>query len=179
MLERWKVDSIGHKHFEAARALMPKIREAVIDATFYLFRLNPRTGKMDGPCGTGFFILRSSERPTGRPHVYAVANKHVVAMRAGASIIRVNTRDGKSRFIEYDPSEWMFPPNNDDLAVIDVTLAIDPNHDQMIGLYEDMFVTPVAIDNFEIGVGEDTFMCGHFASHDGGEKNVHVIRFGN
>jgi hypothetical protein len=157
---------------------MPRIRQAAVDATFYLFRRNPKTGKIDGPWGTGFFVIRSSKLPSGYPHLYAVTNWHV-AVDSGASIIRVNTHDGKSRPIEYDPGEWTYPQDGDDLAIIDVTEKLDPGNDQMIGLYEDMFVTEKEFETFSIGLGEDTFMCGLFASHHGGDRNVPVVRFGN
>jgi len=100
-------------------------------------------------------------------------------MSAGASIIRVNTRNGKSRFIEYGPEEWHSPSNGDDLAVIDVSEKLDLVLDDVTGLYEDIFITPEAIKAFSIGIGEDAFMCGLFASHHGGERNVPVARFGN
>jgi hypothetical protein len=157
---------------------MPRIRQAAVDATFYLFRRNPQTGAIDGPWGTGFFVIRSSKIPTGHPHFYAVTNWHV-AIDAGASIIRVNTHDGKSRFIDYHPDEWKCPQTGDDLAAIDVTTELDPGNDQMIGLFEDMFVTQKEFESFSIGLGEDTFMCGLFTSHHGGERNVPVVRFGN
>jgi hypothetical protein len=157
---------------------MPKIREAVVEATFYLFRQNPKVDKIDGPFGTGFFVIRPSAHPTGHPHIYAVTNWHV-ARDAGASIIRVNTRDGKSRLIKYEPHEWKCPANGDDLAIIDVTRELDPNGDEAIGLYEDMFLSEDLIRTFSIGVGDDAFMCGLFVSHHGGERNVPVIRFGN
>ena len=157
---------------------MPKIVASVPEAVFYLFRHNPKAGAVEGLCGTGFLVLRPSIRPNGTPHAYGVTNWHV-AMSAGASIIRVNTRNGKSRFIEYGPEEWHSPSNGDDLAVIDVSEKLDLVLDDVTGLYEDIFITPEAIKAFSIGIGEDAFMCGLFASHHGGERNVPVARFGN
>lgn len=157
---------------------MPKIRSNIPLTTFYLFRENPKTGEIEGPFGTGFFVLRASQR-AGATHLYAVTNWHV-AVDAGASIIRINTAGGQnSRYLKFGPEEWTYPSNGDDLAAIDVTAQIDLIKDHVLGLYEDMFVTEEIIETFSIGLGEDTFMCGLFASHHGGNRNIPVIRFGS
>lgn len=157
---------------------MPKIRQGITEAVFYLFRINPLTGCIEGPCGTGFFVIRSSIRSNGAPHIYEITNWHV-ALDAGASIIRINTSDGKSRFVELDPSEWEQSAEGDDLAATDLSEKLNQSADQVIGLYEDMFITPDLIRKFEIGLGEDTFMCGLFTGHHGGERNIPVTTFGN
>jgi hypothetical protein len=172
----WTIPGIGQGHFNTVRRFMPKIRVALPETVFYLYRVG-LDGRKSGPFGTGFLVIRSSMR--GASHIYGVSNSHVVCGKCGASIIRVNTRDGKSRFIELDPSEWEMSKNGDDLVAVDLSEKINPNTDQVIGLFEDSFVTPEWIDKFEIGIGEDTFMCGLFVSHHGGEKNIPVARFGN
>lgn len=180
-LKWWAIPDIRRFHFQARRRFMPKVRQEITQAVFYLFRRNPKTGKIDGPCGTGFFVIRSSEHPTGKPHAYAVTNWHV-ACRLGASIIRVNLREQqsrKSRCIELDPSEWLYPANGDDLAIADISDKVNPTTDLVIGLHEDMFISRERIAEYEIGIGEDCFMCGLFVSHHGGERNVPVARFGN
>jgi hypothetical protein len=171
---RWAARSIGRYQFEASRSFVPKIRRALPESVFYLFKLDPKSGKRRGPFGTGFFVIRPG---LGEPHIYGITNWHV-ARQQGASIVRVNTRDGKSRFIELDPSEWECPKDNDDLAAVDLTERMKPE-DDLLCLFEDMFITPEIIKDFDIGVGDDVFMCGLFASHHGGERNVPVARFGN
>jgi hypothetical protein len=177
-VELWRLPGIGRGHFNAARQLMPRIQHSLPQAVFYLFRLNPETGLEDGPWGTGFIVMRSSRHPTGKPHVYGITNWHV-AHQLGASIIRVNTKAGKSRFIQLDPSEWAKAKDEDDLSAVDLSDQIDLERDEVIGLYEDLFVTPLVVERFDIGLGEDTFMCGLFASHHGGERNIPMTRFGN
>src|SRR5262245_55317497 len=48
--------------------------------------------------------------------VYAVTNFHV-AGTAGASVIRLNRRDGRKHIIELDKSNWIPHPDGDDLAI--------------------------------------------------------------
>ena len=49
-----------------------------------------------------------SETVHGSEHYYAVSNWHV-ANDGMASVIRLNTKDGKTRFIEKDPAvDWHF-----------------------------------------------------------------------
>lgn len=161
---------------------MPKLG-SMSESVFYLFGLDPQTGKIRGPDGTGVFIARVPSSRYSCIHIYAVTNRHLAA--EGASIIRVNTR-GKnntkgdtSRFVKFEPIDWHYPEDGDDLAIIDVTDHIDPDFDDVIALYEEVFITPEIIKEFQIGQGDDTFMCGLFASHDGGTRNAPVQRFGN
>ena len=50
-------------------------------------------------------------------HYYAVSNRHVTD-RLGTSIMRINTRNGKSRLIELEPNEWHYAPKGDDLSAL-------------------------------------------------------------
>jgi len=156
---------------------MPKISSAVLHSVFYLFRRCPKTGELLGPEGTGAFISRQSRRFPDQPHWYAVTNRHV-ACTGGASIIGINVSTGGRRYLEFDPSEWHFANDGDDLAAIDLTDHGDL-HDLVILTPEDVFITPDIVEEFDIGPGEDTFMCGLFYNHHGGSVNVPALRFGN
>ncbi len=155
---------------------MPRIPTAITSSVVYLYGLNPKTGEIDGPCGTGCIISVPEERPRGNPHHYAVTNWHV-AVRDGASIIRLNRQDGNTRFIHRDPSEWTYDKNGDDLAVTRIDL--DPERDLVSHIPQDLFVTPKFIERYHVRFGEDVFMVGLFAGHDGGEQNIPKGRFGN
>ena len=95
----------------------------------------------------------------------------------GGSIVRLNTKDGGTRLIESDPSEWTFPADGDDIAA----LQIYPNGttDDLSAVDEQMFVNRSVIKDREIDLGEDAFMIGLFEPHDGGDKNIPKGRFGN
>jgi hypothetical protein len=157
---------------------MPKIRQALIDNIFYLFGRDPKSGEIAGPLGTGFFVRRSEGEEGAFVHHYAVTNWHV-AVRSGGSIIRLNTRDGKSRLLEYDPSDWYFEAGKDDIAIIDVTDDLVAGTDAIFVQAEDTFLTRETIEKFEIGFGEDAFMIGMFVHNHGKERNIPAARFGN
>jgi hypothetical protein len=194
MQERWKPSEIGLEHFGFAfeQVLrrsssgvavhgmvpigMPRIRPELADSTFYLFRRNPKSGKIEGPCGTGCIVGRDTKENQFR-HYYGVTNYHV-SHQLGATIIRLNTRDGDTRFLEYETEDWHFVPNGDDLSAVDLTDDWKEG-DQFAVQMEGIFVTDEVIRRFEINPGEDVLMIGMFTSHHGGKRNKPVVRSGN
>jgi hypothetical protein len=156
---------------------MPTLRKELNDSVFYLYARDPKTGEIVGPQGTGFLVARLANTAWPTAHHYAVSNWHV-AVQGGASIIRFNTKDGGTRFLEYDPSQWLFEPCSDDLAAVDITADIRET-DQIFVQSEASFLTQDIINEYAIEFGEDVFMIGMFASHHGGKRNIPAARFGN
>ena len=156
---------------------MPRLRPETADSVFFLYGRNPKTGELTGPHGTGFIVVRDANIAELKIHYYAVTNWHV-SNRLGASIIRLNTKDGRSRFLEYDPIDWKFVPNGDDISAVDITDDLRKN-DELVVANEFGFLTPFLIDHFKIGLGEDVFMIGLFSDQYGGERNTPAARFGN
>ncbi len=157
---------------------MPRLDPSLPNSVFFLYRHTAEPDVFDGPCGTGFLVERYNPLFDNRRHYYGVTNWHV-ACQTGASIIRINTQDGKSRFIELDSSEWEFLPDSDDLAVIDLTDFLDLRTDKFSCIGEYSFVTQPFIDGHSLGIGEDVFMIGLFVRHHGENVNVPMARFGN
>lgn len=171
---------------------MPAIPQEMLDCVFYLYRRNPKTGMIDDrPSGTGTLIAHFTRRHCRVPllgkavvepdilaHYYGVTNWHL-ANQAGASIIRINTKDGQSRYLEYDPSEWQFIPNSDDISAIDVTDDLDFSGDLIAAYPEYNFISRDVIDKLKIGVGENALMIGMYSDHSGERQNHPVARFGN
>jgi hypothetical protein len=91
---------------------MPRIHPQLQDCVFFLFGRNPETGKVEGPLGTGFLVSRPISSQPRTHYIYAVTNWHV-AVRLGASIIRLNTENGETRPLEYDPADWVFDADED------------------------------------------------------------------
>lgn len=156
---------------------MPKLRPDVVTAVFYLYRIDPKTGKRTGPHGSGFIVGRASTEIPNFKHYYGVTNWHL-SNDLGASIIRINTKDGKSRFLDYGPEDWHFIKDGDDLSIIDLT-DDERQGDHVTHYVEPGFFNQEAIERFEIGLGEDVYMTGLFADQPGGERNTPAIRFGN
>jgi hypothetical protein len=158
---------------------MPRLNWVFERSVFFLYAHDPDDpDKYIGPLGTGVLIGIEGQGSWYIRHVYAVSCWHVVHQH-GASIIRINTRDGASRYIEFDPIEWQFPPNGDDLAVVDVSDRFDRETDEISTLPYSMFATKKFIEQDEVGIGEDGFMLGLFADNPGIKKNLVAARFGN
>lgn len=158
---------------------MPRIRESMLDSTFFLYpsREDAEAGNKCG--GTGFLVAYPSELfPNEITYLYGVTNWHV-AVRDGASVIRLNTIDGKTDTIDHGPDEWVFDEAGDDLAAIFVqvdegvhrTAAIPID---LIKRQSDFYANKWA----PIGVGDDVFMLGRFVDVDSTTTNKPTARFG-
>jgi len=166
---------------------MPRIRQELLLTTFYLFGRNPRTGKIEGPCGTGVIVSRdaSARIQPYPPHSYAVTAAHVVS--EGASIIRFNTLGAMPanlsyRMLEVEPHEWNWIPGGDDLAALDITDMMQPRphgSDYVRAAAEKDFVTKDFIGGVQLGPGDDALMLGLFTGNPGTEYNLPAVRFGN
>ena len=156
---------------------MPSIPQKLTDFVFYLFEKNPKTGQTVGPYGTGSIISRASHGAAPLKHYYGITNKHVAL--DGASIIRINTRDGKTRPLKFGPEEWHFNDDLGDIAAIDLTMHLDANRDQVSCIDELSFVGEDFTSYYTLRLGADVFMIGLFVSHDGGTRNVPSAKFGN
>lgn len=155
---------------------MPRLHPQLQDCVFFLYGRNPSTGAIDGPLGSGFFVSRSPAAKPGLNHLYAVTNWHV-AVRLGASIVRLNQKDGTTRFLDYEPSDWTFNAD-EDLAIIDVHDDLRPN-DGISHINERQFLAGGVWSRSGLTIGDDAFMIGLFAGHHGGDWNVPCARFGN
>jgi hypothetical protein len=163
---------------------VPKIGNRFDKSVFYLYRTNPKTGVREGPLGTGFFTCRigrpdSEETPQSRStHYYGVTNHHV-AIRDGASHIRINTTNGGVRFLPFETEDWHFKPGGDDICAVDIDHSNFQPDDEWDCIPEYIFLHKSEIERLDINLGENAFMVGLFVSHHGGNRNVPSARFGN
>ena len=166
---------------------MPQIPKHIIDNVFYLYKSvdDAREGK--DPTGTGFVIAYPEKEVFGissdpRYVFYAITNWHV-ACDAGASVIRLNTKDGGTDILEFDPADWHFLPGKDDIAALQISL--DGNIHSVYAVTIGEFVKDPSQEghheygNVYPGVGEDVFMLGLFVDHAGRGVNLPSARFGN
>jgi hypothetical protein len=154
---------------------MPRIQQALLEASFYLYP-SAEEAKAGGQAGgTGLFVCVPHPNDPSRAFVYAVSNSHVVH-QSGCSVIRVNTLTGGTDVFDRDPSEWHAKPG-DDLAVCLVELNRAVHKVRYIG--GEWFVKKNDVRDAAVGIGDDVFMIGRFMNHDGFLSNVPSVRFGH
>jgi hypothetical protein len=158
---------------------MPRIPPQVLYSAFYLYPSVESAKAGDKFGGTGFFVAYPTDIPEAPSLLYAVTNWHV-AVRDGASVMRVNKISGGFDIFDFDPSEWEFPPGGPDLAVIPhLKLGVKESVHEIVALHLNIFLTKPDIAEMGIAAGEDVFMVGRFVDHDGAASNVPAVRFGN
>lgn len=156
---------------------MPRLNPRFKHMAFFLYGRDPRTNRIRGPLGTGFFIALEAKGIWYLRHYYAVTCYHV-AVKAGASILRINTKDGGHRFIELEPHEWQFIRGGDDICAVDITERLT-DQDEYSAIPPNLVTWQDFIINEEVEIGEDGFMLGLFADHAGKKQNLIAVRFGN
>lgn len=131
--------------------------------------------------GTVFFLGKEIQG-TDRSFHYFVTAKHVIEGIRNKGLtrvfIRLNFKDGQSRWAETDISAWHFHPTNPrvDAAVFRAVLPEESDHlvYPLSGI-----VTPEVIESEQIGHGSEVFLVGLFAHHSGKQRNIPIIRVGN
>jgi hypothetical protein len=132
----------------------------------------PVEGYSDSNGGTSYFI-------------YAVTNFHV-AWSAGASVLRLNRRDGRKHILDLASSDWVPHPDGDDLAVAFLSGrlggldSVDRAIDHLRFVETDRLLTEETMRRCSIGVGDDVFMIGRFLNHQGTKDTITpAVRFGS
>lgn len=154
---------------------MPRLPPKTLNAVGYLYHDVADAERGDDFGGTAFLVFISSGLPN-RGYFYAVTNWHV-AVRGGASVLRINTRSGEPDIFPFGPEDWHFDPRYD-IAVVHVPLDIGRHVFSAIPVPE-AFVTKEHSERVKLSPGEDVFMVGRFIDHDGGPINRPAVRFGN
>lgn len=158
---------------------MPRLNPNFANTVFFLYGRGEGTAKVAGPLGSGVIIGLPGTGPLAYDrHFYAVSCQHV-ACTGGASIIRINTKDGKSRLLEFEPDEWQIIRGGSDLAAIDITDKLSSGTDRFSIIQERLFADRTFLKKEEFGIGEDGFMLGLFADLHGKQRNLVAARFGN
>jgi hypothetical protein len=156
---------------------VPRLNPSFKRSVFFLYGVHPETGKIAGPSGTGVLIGLPGLDHWHLTHFYAVTCQHVAPR--GHSIIRLNTKDGKSRMIEADADDWQWISGHDDLAALDVTERLDTSRDEYSVIPSNLLVTKEFVAREGLEIGEDGFMLGLFADLAGEARNLVAARFGN
>lgn len=150
------------------------------------------TGQRAG--GTGFLVGVPGNTSTTRVHLYAVTNAHVI-YEGHAPVVRINVYKGAGRTnvrqeaLPFKEGDWTWQLQGDDLAIcplsLDLGLVESRGFVGVMGrfavdyLTPSDFITAELIQTHDIGPGDDTFMVGRFVDHEGNERNLPAVRFGN
>jgi hypothetical protein len=155
---------------------VPRIADEILNCVFYLYPDVPTAqdgGKMGG---TGFFVGIPIE---DFPHVcrlYAVTNRHNIDH--GHTVIRLNTKDGKTDPLDLTEQDWVNHPEGDDLAIAKLG-RLDYSVYDFTYIAPEHFLTKEIVSKFDIGPGDEAFMVGRFVNADGKARNHPSVRFGN
>lgn len=138
------------------------------------------------PMGTAFFISCRYEDDTPIAH-YIVTAKHVIdkikaACDDGKVHLRLNHKNGGTRFVDSPVARWRSHPTNPliDIAVIawdpplgEFDIKVIP--ETMLGRCEPL------VEQYEFGTGDEVFITGLFSVDEHVElgRNVPIVRIGN
>lgn len=155
---------------------MPRIDDAVLDCTVYLYGSVGDAERGNRIGGTGFLIdVPAPAHGDGLSYVVCVTNRHVV--EAGFTVARLNSIARGIVVAEFDERHWTFHAGGADLAVA-IMPAAEMRASHKVLTYESL-VTQHTAEELHIGVGDEIFLVGRFINHDGGQTNTPTARFGN
>jgi hypothetical protein len=154
---------------------VPRIRNEFLDCVIYLYPSEIDADQGERAGGSGFLVgVPAKWHGPDSWFLYAVTNKHVIR---NSSVIRMNSSNGEKVIMSIPRNSWVWHPSGDDLAVC--LIHFDPNEIAFNFVRNDMFITKEIVDGYNIGPGDDVFMVGRFINHEGRQKNIPSVRFGN
>jgi hypothetical protein len=137
------------------------------------------SGPKGDPYATGFFISVPSSARGGR-YLYFVTAKHVAKDLNDKDIhIQVNKRGGGlTEVVAVDPPMWYLHPSDDTCDIALTLVAANPEAEFMSIPIEHM-LTPEAIKELGIGIGDEVYSVGLFTEIDNPSRNIPILRHGN
>ena len=154
---------------------MPRIPDHFIGCSFYVYPSLESAQRGERFGGSGFLVHVPSVDHERWLHVYAVTNKHV--LDSGSHVLRLNTYEGQSEIIQTRPDSWIVHPDGDDIAV--TPIEPDSRRVRWFSIGTDQFVNRERVNEYGIGLGDDTFLIGRLVTLEGRQRNTPVVRFGN
>lgn len=158
---------------------MPRLNPNFSRCVFFLYGRDQEGRIKSAPDGSGVLIgVRDVVPKVGFvTSMYAVSCAHVVSQ--GASVMRINTADGGSRFIELDADvDWRTPKNGADVAAAEITELLKEG-DEVRYLSPAWLASREFVAGAGIGIGDDGFMLGLFSDQAGKDRNLVAAKFGN
>lgn len=154
---------------------VPRIPDEYLDCVIYLYptEVDAEDGGRAG--GSGFLVGVPTEGLRQNFWIlYAVSNKHVIEK---SRVVRMNTADGRKTIVPSARADWIVHPDGDDVAAFQI--SFDPKEFKFNHVPRASFVSKEIVDRYKIGPGDDAFMVGRFANHEGRQQNLPTVRFGN
>jgi hypothetical protein len=163
----------------AARSdAVARIQPVDLNCVFYLYpdESSAKSGLKVG--GSGFWVALPSYKVPNYYWLYAVSNKHVVH-KNGATVIRANARSGGIHTFSSEPTDWIEHPNGHDVAILPMVYSKVVPFIDLVTVPPELFALQQHIGDQTIGIGDDVYMIGRFINHEGRERNLPSVRFGN
>jgi hypothetical protein len=157
---------------------MSRIDDRLLDSVVYLYRSTEEAAASEPKGATGFLVGVPSEESPGRNYIYAVTANHVVKAENPAPVLRLNKVGGGCGYLDLSPDDWKSHHNLDDVAITG-PLRLDWPSLEYAAIPLRLFITDEIIKAQEIGCGDEVFMVGRFRAHEGRERNLPTVRFGN
>jgi hypothetical protein len=155
---------------------VPAIPPEILDTVVYLYPDTDCAARGEKAGGSGCIVVVEVQAEPLVGFMYVVTNSHVI--REGkCSTIRLNTRDGGMAVIERTTGGWIHHPFGDDVAVLPIHLEYESIKARGITL--DWFITKEKMEAYKISPGDEAFFVGRFVNHEGKQRNLPAVRFGN
>ncbi|MHB1219650.1 MAG: S1 family peptidase [Alphaproteobacteria bacterium] len=160
---------------------MPRWPQEMVDCTVFMYETAQDADLGTHSGGAGFLVAFAWESNPKKSHLYAVTNYHV-AISGRASVIRLNTKDGRaSGHIETEPGEWFWRTGHD-VAIYRIDSSRHPGFFSLYDFkalnFEENNLTQKTIDDYNLGIGDDVVSAGRFVDLSGTQRNEPLIRSG-
>jgi hypothetical protein len=154
---------------------VPRIADQFLECVVYIYPDVALAEAGESTGGTGFLIGVPLNGFGNAFVLFVVTNWHNI--HRGGRAVRFNTNDGHIETVEIEEPSWIRHPEGDDLAIAAVGLSADHVVYRYVGL--DQLISTEIINAHNIGPGDDVFVVGRFVHHDGKQRNLPSVRFGN
>jgi len=154
---------------------LPRLKDEAMDCVIYLYPTVSSAEKGVAAGGTGLLVaIPSKEMPDTGSYTYAITNSHVI--KGPSPVIRLKGKEGGHVIVDTSVDDWVHHPAGDDVAACAINL---PKTARFGWIKNHMWATKELVERHNIGPGDDVCMIGRFINHEGKEKNIPTVRFGN
>ncbi len=153
---------------------MPRIPDELLTCVVYLYPDIESAKEGDKLGGSGFVIGVKSEATDTISYTYVVTNSHVIE-HFDNPVVRVNIFENEMQYLVSRKDQWK-EHSTDDIVILPIKIE---DYQNLGFLQFNESLDESIIEKFNIGPGDDTYMIGRFINHEGKERNLPSVRFGN